>query len=101
MDVRFRCRNPECREPITRRNQIWCSEACRQDGAPAAGGDALAGRLGRWRETPDGTVWHFELPADLAGLGPPLAPTLRDLIRLGQRLRLRQIIKLGHHRLQP
>ena len=70
MDVRFRCRNPECREPITRRNQIWSSEACRQDGAPAAGGDALVGRLGRWRETPDGTVWHFELPADLAGLGP-------------------------------
>ena len=70
MDVRFRCRNPECREPITRRNQIWSSEACRQDGAPAGGGDALVGRLGRWRETPDGTVWHFELPADLAGLGP-------------------------------
>ena len=30
VDVRFGCRNPECREPITRRNQIWCSYACRQ-----------------------------------------------------------------------
>ena len=43
----------------------------RADRRCADGGWRCAsGRLGRWRETPDGTVWHFELPADLAGLGP-------------------------------
>ena len=41
----------------------WCA---------GGGWRCASGRLGRWRETPDGTVWHFELPADLAGLGPPL-----------------------------
>jgi len=33
--VRYRCRNPECREPIYRRNQIYCSAACKQ--GPGAG----------------------------------------------------------------
>ena len=28
--VRFHCRNPECRAPITRRNQLYCSDRCRQ-----------------------------------------------------------------------
>ena len=28
--IRFRCANPECREPIYQRNQIWCSAACKQ-----------------------------------------------------------------------
>ena len=34
--VRYRCRNPECREPIYRRNQIYCSAACKQGLAPAS-----------------------------------------------------------------
>ncbi len=28
--ARFLCLNSECRAPITRRNQFWCSAACEQ-----------------------------------------------------------------------